>query len=116
MAHEERLKAAAQAFAAGEAFKATEDWKKRQKAREPETPEAAAAMVRAAINAEPFARDCKGAAAIAAVPYEEAAIRGAASEFVAMASLQSTGPGTINPMNFSGEGNVNSPEQPPAGP
>lgn len=42
MAHEERLKAAAQAFAAGEAHKASEDWKKRQKAREPETPEAAA--------------------------------------------------------------------------
>jgi DnaJ-domain-containing protein 1 len=42
VAHEERLKAAAHAFAAGEAHKASEEWKRREKKREPETPEAAA--------------------------------------------------------------------------
>jgi curved DNA-binding protein CbpA len=42
-AHEERLKAAARAFADGEAaHKAGEDWKRRQKAREADTPEGAA--------------------------------------------------------------------------
>jgi DnaJ-domain-containing protein 1 len=41
-AHEERLKAAARAFADGEAHKASEEWQKREKKREPETPEAAA--------------------------------------------------------------------------
>jgi len=40
--HEERLKAAAAAFAAGHSFKSGADWKKSEKKREPDTPEAAA--------------------------------------------------------------------------
>ncbi len=40
--HEERLHAAAAAFAAGEAQKSSAEWAKRKKEREPETPEAAA--------------------------------------------------------------------------
>ena len=39
--HEERLKAAAAAFA-GQSFKSSADWKKSEKKREPDTPEAAA--------------------------------------------------------------------------
>jgi DnaJ-domain-containing protein 1 len=42
VAHEEKLHAAAQAYARGEAQTSGEEWKNRQKAREPETPEAAA--------------------------------------------------------------------------
>jgi DnaJ-domain-containing protein 1 len=45
IAHEQRLRAAAQAYAAGEAQKATEDWAERQRAREQDTPEGAALRV-----------------------------------------------------------------------
>jgi len=40
--HEERLKAAADAFAAGETYQSRSEWKKSEKKREPDTPEAAA--------------------------------------------------------------------------
>jgi DnaJ-domain-containing protein 1 len=40
--HEERLKDAAAAFAAGETLKSGAEWKKNEKKREPDTPEAAA--------------------------------------------------------------------------
>jgi DnaJ-domain-containing protein 1 len=45
IAHEQRLRAAAEAYAAGEAHKASEEWAKRQRAREPDTPETAALRV-----------------------------------------------------------------------
>jgi hypothetical protein len=45
MAHEQRLRAAAQAYAAGEAQKASDDWAERQRAREADTPEAAALRI-----------------------------------------------------------------------
>jgi DnaJ-domain-containing protein 1 len=44
-AHERRLHAAAEAFAAGEARKASGDWTRRQREREPETAESAALKV-----------------------------------------------------------------------
>jgi hypothetical protein len=45
MAHEQRLRAAAQAYAAGAAQRATDDWAERQRAREPDTPETAALRI-----------------------------------------------------------------------
>lgn len=44
-AHEQRLRAAAEAFATGEAHRASEEWFKRQRAHETDTPQAAALRV-----------------------------------------------------------------------
>ena len=79
-------------------------------------PAAAEAIVRAAVKAEPSAQPCIVAAALAVAPDEELAIRRGAGEAQTMVFLQAPGTGSINPVNFSGEETVNSPEQPPSTP
>jgi len=90
-------------------------------------PEAAVAIYRAAVAAEPDSRECILAAAIAAAPDQRSALLradesgGMMSAFLNRAGvagdLTMGGLGTINPGNISGlggNGNVISPEQPPA--
>jgi hypothetical protein len=77
-------------------------------------PEAASDIVKAAIQSEPYARECIISAAIASAPEEESAIRAAVSEMTPMSILPTAG--RFNPADNAPFGNVNSPEQPPAGP
>ena len=89
-------------------------------------PDAAVAIVKAAVTAAPFARDWIVAAAIAAAPdqriaFLQAAHEGESNAFfwssrVGAGNISSTTFASINPANLSGNGNVNSPEQPPSGP
>jgi hypothetical protein len=93
-------------------------------------PKAAVAIFRAASAAAPEFRKCILAAAIAAAPDQRGALLSAEEEgggmmaaFLNRASaareMAMGGLGTINPANISGlgaNGNVNSPEQPPAVP
>jgi len=84
--------------------------------------ETAAAIVKAAVEVEPFARDCIVAAATAAAPDQRLAFLQAAGE-AQPASLVRAGLngssgliptiGTINPADYTSPGNVMSPEQPP---
>jgi hypothetical protein len=78
------------------------------------SPKSAASIVRTAIKSEPYARSCIVAAAVAAAPDEESEIDAAASETPPM-SMFAAG-GRINPVEDAPPSNVNSPEQPPAGP
>jgi len=77
-------------------------------------PGAASDIVKAAIQSEPYARECIISAAIASAPEEESAIRAAVSEMTPMSILPTAG--RFNPADNAPFGNVNSPEQPPAGP
>jgi hypothetical protein len=77
-------------------------------------PQSAAAIVKAAIESEPYARVSIIAAAIAAAPGQEAEINAAANETRPM-SMFALAP-SINPVENLPSSNVNSPEQPPAGP
>jgi hypothetical protein len=75
-------------------------------------PQTAPNIVKAAIKSEPYARDWIIAAAVAAAPDEQPLILDAAGEIKPMSILPMAG--RFNPAdNFD---NVNSPEQPPAGP
>ncbi|HSV33609.1 MAG TPA: hypothetical protein VLH87_05760, partial [Pyrinomonadaceae bacterium] len=69
---------------------------------------------KAAIKSEPHLRECIISAAIAGAPEEESAIRAAVSETAPMSILPTAG--RFNPADNLPFGNVNSPEQPPAGP
>ena len=71
-------------------------------------------IVKAAIESEPYARSSIIAAAIAAAPGQEAEINAAASGTSPMSMFALAG--TINPVEDLPSSNVNSPEQPPAGP
>jgi hypothetical protein len=77
-------------------------------------PETAPDIVRAAIKSEPYARDWIIVAAITAAPDEQTVILTAAGETRPMSILPTTG--RFNPTEDAPFENVNSPEQPPAGP
>lgn len=77
-------------------------------------PQSAASIVKAAIASEPYARSCIIAAALAVAPDEESEINAAASETSSMSTFALAG--RINPVEDLPSSNVNSPEQPPAGP
>jgi hypothetical protein len=77
-------------------------------------PQNAASIVKAAIKSEPYAPDCIIAAALAAAPDEESEINDAAGEMSPTSMF--VWAGRINPVEDLPSSNVNSPEQPPAGP
>src|SRR5439155_17300117 len=76
----------------------------------------ASVIVKAAIKSEPRMRDCIIAAAIAAAPDQEALIRAAVGEMTPMSMLAWWNAGRFNPADNLPLTDVNSPEQPPAGP
>src|SRR5439155_1649682 len=76
----------------------------------------ASVVVKAAIKSEPRMRDCIIAAAIAAAPDQEALIRAAVGEMTPMSMLAWWNAGRFNPADNLPLTDVNSPEQPPAGP
>ena len=76
----------------------------------------ASVVVKAAIKSEPRMRDCIIAAAIAAAPDQEALIRAAVGEMTPMSMLAWWNAGRFNPADNLPLSDVNSPEQPPAGP
>jgi hypothetical protein len=77
-------------------------------------PQSAASIVKAAIKSEAYARSCIVAAAVAAAPGQEEEINEAANEVQLMSILPTAG--RFNPADNAPFENVNSPEQPPAGP
>ena len=79
-------------------------------------PKAAPVIVKAAIKSEPGARDCIIAAAIAAAPDQESSIREAVDEMTPISIFAFWNAGRFNPADNLPLSNVNSPEQPPAGP
>lgn len=78
-------------------------------------PQAAAAIVRAAIESEPYARGAIVAAAISAAPAEAAEIVSAAAQTEPISTFAGAAL-SLNPVDNAGSGNVVSPEKPPAGP
>lgn len=79
-------------------------------------PRSAADIVKAAIGSEPYAHAWIISAAVAAAPGQEAEINAAANATPPMSMLASAATAGLNPVNNRGLGDVNSPEQPPAGP
>ena len=87
--------------------------------------DAAVAIVKAAVEAAPFARDWIVAGAIAAASDQKTAILQAAAEAELLVMVRPTGldadnissrtNGTLNPVNFLNNENVTSPEKPPVG-
>ena len=77
-------------------------------------PETAPDIVKAAIKSEPYARDWIIAIAIAAAPDEQPLILAAVGETQPMSMFALAG--RFNPADNTPFDNVNSPEQPPAGP
>lgn len=77
-------------------------------------PETAPDIVKAAIKSEPYARDWIIASAIAAAPDEQPLILASVGETKPMSILLTAG--RFNPADNAPFDNVNSPEQPPAGP
>jgi hypothetical protein len=75
-------------------------------------PQSATDIVKKAIESEPYALAWIIVAAVSAAPEEESEINAAASETSSMFAFASR----INPVEDLASGNVNSPEQPPAGP
>ena len=77
-------------------------------------PQSVADIVKAAIESEPYARGCIIAGAVAAAPDQEEQIHAAANETQPMSMFALAG--RFNPVENLPSSNVNSPEQPPAGP